>query len=124
MNNTSSIAFEAPQPVQVEGRSGRRPIDLTGVSASVGGDKLLEIQLLEAFASRARRCLRALGEGATGAEMRQISTALRNAALSVGAMRIVGALEILETKGNCDDARASVGSAILEAELFILKLSR
>ncbi|THV24966.1 Hpt domain-containing protein [Peteryoungia ipomoeae] len=124
MINTSSIAFEAPQLLEVASRRGSRPIDLQIVNSAVDGDKLREIQLLEGFARKARKCLRVLGEGATGAEVKKVVTGLRNAALSIGAMRVVGALEILEMKGNTTDALASVAASVLEAELFILKIAR
>jgi HPt (histidine-containing phosphotransfer) domain-containing protein len=87
------------------------------------GDKALEVEVLQMFARQARACLHELSSGDT----KKIAAAahrLKGAASAVGAFQVSAAADKLEA--DCSDPAnmAAVGVAVVEAENFILKLSR
>lgn len=118
-----SIAFEAPDNSKGPCPSKVRPIDLVHLAKQTMGDKALEIEVLQMFARQARSCLIEIGSG----EAKRVVAAahrLKGAASAVGAFRVSESADTLE--GNAGDAAcmAAVGAAVVEAENFILKLSR
>lgn len=118
-----SIAFEAPDNSTGPCPSKGRPIDLVHLAKQTMGDKALEAEVLQMFARQARACLQKLSSGDTKS-MAAVAHRLKGAASSVGAFRVSAAADKLEA--DCSDAAnmAAVGAAIVEAENFILKLSR
>ncbi|MDO9418919.1 Hpt domain-containing protein [Pararhizobium sp.] len=117
------IAFEAPENFGGICPSKERPIDLVHLATQTMGDKVLELEVLQMFARQARQAMKDL---ATGDRDLRIAAAhkLKGAARAVGAFSVSAAAETLEER--IDDAAsiAAVGSAVLEAENFILKLCR
>ncbi len=119
-----NIAFDAPDNLVGPTPSRERPIDLVHLAAQTKGDKAVEIEILQMFARQARGCLTAISTGRNKVEVKAAANRLRNAAMAVGALRVAGAADLIETKGANADALASVAAAVLEAEHFILKLAR
>ncbi|MGL3605262.1 Hpt domain-containing protein [Rhizobium sp. G187] len=124
MTAALNIAFEAPDVIRAPGSGKTRPVDLIAIAVQTRGDKGAELELLQGFARQARGCLLTLSAGSSQAETRQAATRLRNSALTVGALDVVTAAELIETKGVTPDTVASVSAAVLAAEHFILKLAR
>ncbi|QRM45298.1 Hpt domain-containing protein [Rhizobium sp. BG4] len=118
-----SIAFEAPDNSKGPCPSKVRPIDLVHLAKQTMGDKALEIEVLQMFARQARACL---GEIASGEAKKIVAAAhrLKGAASAVGAFRVSEAAEMLEENAGDAASMAAVGAAVVEAENFILKLSR
>ncbi|PYB75251.1 MULTISPECIES: Hpt domain-containing protein [Rhizobium] len=119
-----NIAFEAPETHHVRTPSHERPIDLVHLAAQTKGDKAVEIEILQMFARQARGCLQALTAKSDKTDNKAAAQRLRNAAISVGALRVASAAELVDSKGVNADTLATVASAVLEAEHFILKLAR
>ncbi|MBX9469084.1 Hpt domain-containing protein [Rhizobium rhizophilum] len=119
-----NIAFEAPDNLNGLTPSQQRPIDLVHLATQTKGDKAVEIEILQIFARQARGCLVAMTGGHSKVEVKAAANRLRNAAMAVGALRVAAAADLVETKGATSDSMASVSSAVLEAEHFILKLAR
>ena len=118
-----SIAFEAPDNSKGPCPSKVRPIDLVHLAKQTMGDKALEIEVLQMFARQARACL---GEIASGEAKKIVAAAhrLKGAASAVGAFRVSETAEMLEYNAGDAASVAAVGAAVVEAENFILKLSR
>ncbi|MET3854969.1 Hpt domain-containing protein [Rhizobium sp. OAE497] len=118
-----SIAFEAPDNSKGPCPSKVRPIDLVHLAKQTMGDKALEIEVLQMFARQARACL---GEIASGEAKKIVAAAhrLKGAASAVGAFRVSETAEMLEENAGDAASMAAVGAAVVEAENFILKLSR
>ncbi len=117
-----NIAFEAPDNSRGIGPSHERPIDLVHLAKQTMGDKGLEVEVLQMFARQARTCLQDIGSGDTD-KARAGAHRLKGAASAVGAFKVAAAAESFETA--CDAQRmAAVGVAVVDAENFILKLSR
>jgi HPt (histidine-containing phosphotransfer) domain-containing protein len=118
-----SIAFEMPENGRGEHPSTSRPIDLVHLAVQTMGDKDLEAEVLQLFARQARA---ALHEMSGGANEQVVAAAhkLRSAANAVGAFAVATAALGVETDPINAAARASVAATVIEAENFILKLSR
>lgn len=116
-----SIAFEAPENSLALTPSQSRPIDLVYLATQTQGDKVLELETLQAFARQARACLQAISAQDTHAEG---AKRLKTAAEAVGAHRVSAAAESLASEGFDAGRLAAVGAAVVEAENFILKLAR
>lgn len=119
-----NVAFDAPESREARTPSKDRPIDLVHLATQTKGDKAVEIEILQMFARQARGCLQALSAKSEQAEIKSAAQRLRNAAISVGALRVASSAELVDSKGVNNDTLASVASAVLEAEHFILKLAR
>ncbi|NBB47601.1 Hpt domain-containing protein [Rhizobium sp. CRIBSB] len=119
-----NIAFEAPDNLNGLTPSQQRPIDLVHLATQTKGDKAVELEILQMFARQARGCLVALTDHRSKLEVKSAANRLRGAAMAVGALRVAGAADLVETNGASADALASVAAAVLEAEHFILKLAR
>ncbi len=118
-----NIAFEAPSPLNFVCPSNARPVDLVHLARQTMGDKALEIEVLQMFARQARRCIMELGSN--DADMIEAAAhRLKGAAQAVGAFSVSMAAEALESDGKNAASIANVGSAVIEAENFILKLCR
>ncbi len=117
------IAFAAPDNCKGPAPSQQRPVDLVHLANQTMGDKSLELEVLQLFARQARACLHEMSSGDANAVV-SAAHRLKGAAGAVGAFRVQQAAELLE--GNCGDAAsmAAVEVAVIEAENFILKLSR
>lgn len=100
-----------------------RPIDLVHLAVQTMGDKALEAEVLQLFARQARAALLEIAEG-TSASVVSASHRLRSAANGVGAFRVAAEAERLEAAPDDAAVRATLSAAVLEAENFILKLSR
>lgn len=119
-----NIAFEAPDNLNGLTPSQQRPIDLVHLATQTKGDKAVEVEILQMFARQARGCLVSMTSARDRVEVKATANRLRNAAMAVGALRVASAADLVETKGATADSLASVASAVLEAEHFILKLAR
>lgn len=119
----STLAFEAPVNTRAICPSQSRPIDLVHLAGQTMGDKTLEIEVLQLFASQARRALQEMTEGKP-ADVIAAAHRLKGAASAVGAFIVADAAFRLEEKGPDAALLAKVGAAVLEAENFILKLCR
>lgn len=119
-----NIAFEAPDNLNGLTPSQQRPIDLVHLATQTKGDKAVELEILQMFARQARGCLVAFTDHRSKLEVKSAANRLRGAAMAVGALRVAGAADLVETNGASADALASVAAAVLEAEHFILKLAR
>lgn len=118
-----NIAFEAPDNSRVGRPSTARPIDLVHLAAQTAGNKVLEAEVLQVFARQARIALQELSRN--DAEGRKAAAhRLKGSAEAVGAFTVAKIAAELESKGDDAAANARLASAVLEAENFILKLSR
>jgi hypothetical protein len=118
-----SIAFEAPDNYRGFTPSRHRPIDLVHLAHQTSGDKNLELEVLHTFARQARICMNELATGEAEA-ICKTAHKLRGAALAIGAFNVSEAAERVEAHANDASDIAQLGAAVLEAENFILKLSR
>ncbi|GES44993.1 transcriptional regulator [Rhizobium dioscoreae] len=118
-----NIAFESPDNSRGAAPSRERAIDLVHLGKQTMGDKALEVEVLQMFARQARSCLQEIGSG-DPKRVEAASHKLRGAASAVGAFRVADAAGALES--NVGDAAhmAAVTTSVIEAENFILKLSR
>ena len=118
-----NIAFEAPDNARGTAPSRERAVDLVHLAKQTMGDKALEVEVLQMFARQARSCLQEISSG-DGERVTAASHRLKGAAGSVGAFKVADAAEALES--NVGDAvrMAAVTTSVIEAENFILKLSR
>jgi hypothetical protein len=119
-----NIAFEAPDNLNGLTPSQQRPIDLVHLATQTKGDKAVEVEILQVFARQARGCLVSMTSARNKVEVKAAANRLRNAAMAVGALRVASTADLVDTKGATADSLASVASAVLEAEHFILKLAR
>ncbi|WP_428428913.1 Hpt domain-containing protein [Pararhizobium sp.] len=117
------IAFEAPDNFGGASSSTSRPIDLVHLATQTMGDKLLEIEVLQMFARQTRQLMKDLSSENADA---RLATAhrLRGAALAVGAFGVAETAAAVEAAPHDAGNLAALGAAVLEAELFILKLCR
>ena len=118
-----SIAFEAPDNYRGFTPSRHRPIDLVHLAHQTSGDKNLELEVLHTFARQARSCMNELATG-EAETISKTAHKLRGAALAIGAFNVSEAAERVEAHANDASDIAQLGAAVLEAENFILKLSR
>lgn len=119
-----NIAFETPDNLNGLTPSQQRPIDLVHLATQTKGDKAVEVEILQMFARQARGCLVSMMSDPGKTEVTAAANRLRAAAMAVGALRVASAADLVETKGANADSLATVASAVLEAEHFILKLAR
>ncbi|CAD7045403.1 transcriptional regulator [Pseudorhizobium endolithicum] len=118
-----AIAFEVPVSDRAACPSHSRPIDLVHLAGQTMGDRCLEDEILQIFARQARRALQEMG-GADQATVRAAAHRLRGAANSVGAFTVADAAMRIEEKGADALLFSKLSAAVVEAENFILKLSR
>jgi HPt (histidine-containing phosphotransfer) domain-containing protein len=118
-----SIAFEAPDNYRGFTPSRHRPIDLVHLAHQTSGDKDLELEVLHTFARQARSCMNDLASGQREI-ICQTAHKLKGAALAIGAFTVSEAAERVEAHADEASDIAQLGQAVLEAENFILKLSR
>ena len=100
-----------------------RAIDLVHLEAQTMGDKALEAEVLQLFARQARLLLKALADddGTTRAET---AHRLKGAALAVGAFAVAESAAAIEKAPDDPAQIAALSAAVLDAELFILRLNR
>jgi chemotaxis protein histidine kinase CheA len=118
-----NVAFEAPDNSRATGPSREKPIDLVHLARQTMGDKLLEIEVLQMFARQARNCLQDIGSG-NADQIMAGAHRLKGAASAVGAFKVAESAEAFETRHGDASSMAAIGSAVVEAENFILKLCR
>ena len=118
-----SIVFEAPDNYSGASPSKSCPIDLVHLARQTSGDKALELEVLHMFAKQARSCM---NEMTSGGEETVSKTAhkLKGAALAIGAFNVSKAAEQVEAHAVDALNIARLSAAVIEAENFILKLSR
>jgi HPt (histidine-containing phosphotransfer) domain-containing protein len=118
-----NIAFEAPDNSRGSGPSKERPVDLVHLAKQTMGDKLLEVEVLQMFARQARACLSDIGSG----DVQKVQAGahrLKGAAGAVGAFKVAEAAAAFEEHPGDASRMATIATAVVEAENFILKLSR
>ena len=118
-----NIAFEAPDNSRGAAPSRERAIDLVHLAKQTMGDKALEVEVLQMFARQARSCLQEIGCGDRKRAM-AASHRLKGAASAVGAFKVADAANALESDVGDAAHMAAVTACVIEAENFILKLSR
>lgn len=116
------IAFEAPDNSHTARPVPSKAIDLQHLSAQTMGDKALEIEVLQLFARQTRQLLKNLSDDA--GKRSEIAHRLKGAALGIGAFAVADAAAAVENDANEPAHIAALSAAILDAELFILKLCR
>ncbi|AWI57362.1 Hpt domain-containing protein [Sinorhizobium fredii] len=117
------IAFETPENPANSSAAGRPPIDFAQLTKQTMGDKDLEIEVLQLFARLARQTIAEIHDAEAEA-CGQSGHRLKGAALAVGAARVAEAAAAMEQRPTDWTLRAALGAAVLETELFILKLCR
>lgn len=117
------IAFEAPDNLGGACPSKSRPIDLVHLATQTMGDKLLEIEVLQMFARQTRQLMKELSSANADVT---VATAhrLKGAALAVGAFGVAEAAGAVEAEPEQATHLAALSAAVIDAELFILKLCR
>lgn len=118
-----NIAFEAPDNSRGAAPSRERAIDLVHLAKQTMGDKALEVEVLQMFARQARSCLQEISSG-DSKRVRAASHRLKGAASAVGAFKVADAASALESDAGDASFMATVTASVIEAENFILKLSR
>lgn len=118
-----NIAFESPDNSRVAAPSRERAIDLVHLGKQTMGDKALEVEVLQMFARQARSCLQEIGSG-DPKRIEAASHKLKGAAGAVGAFRVADAAGALESNTGDAARMAAVTTCVVEAENFILKISR
>jgi HPt (histidine-containing phosphotransfer) domain-containing protein len=118
-----SIAFDAPDNYSGASPSKHCPIDLVHLAQQTSGDKDLELEVLHTFARQARCCMSELAGGEREA-ISKTAHKLKGAALAIGAFNVSNAAAQVENHAIDAAHIALLGAAVLEAENFILKLSR
>ena len=117
-----SIAFEKPDNYR-GAPSHNTPIDLVHLARQTSGDQSLELEVLHAFARQARNCMAELSSGTPDVVI-QAAHRLRGAAEAVGAFTVSKAAGRMEENASDSEGLANLAAAVIEAETFILKLSR
>ncbi|HEV7309153.1 Hpt domain-containing protein [Ensifer sp.] len=117
------IAFEAPDSPGNSSVSGRKPIDFAHLAVQTMGDKALEIEVLQLFARQARQVLKEIVESEDIVRA-QAAHRLKGAALAVGAVDVASVAGDIEQRPSDASHLEKLSAAVLEAELFILKLCR
>ena len=118
-----NIAFESPDNSRGPAPSRERSIDLVHLAKQTMGDKALEVEVLQMFARQARSCLQEIGSG-DAKRVQAASHKLKGAASAVGAFRAADAAAALESDAGDAARMAAVTTCVVDAENFILKLSR
>lgn len=118
-----NIAFDAPDNSRSSRPSRTRPIDLVHLAAQTAGDKSLEAEVLQVFARQARGALHELA-AADDAGIKATAHRLKGAASAVGAFNVAELAGALEEGKTDAPVKAALAAAVLDAENFILKLSR
>lgn len=118
-----NIAFEVPSNETTELMSTVRPIDFAHLAIQTMGDKSLEAEILQLYMRQARGALQELSLAAE-ADRAAIAHRLKSAASAVGAFSVAAKAQALETNPQEAASLAALGSAVIEAENFILKLMR
>ncbi|MDQ0320523.1 HPt (histidine-containing phosphotransfer) domain-containing protein [Pararhizobium capsulatum DSM 1112] len=117
------IAFEAPDNSHTARPLPSKAIDLEHLSNQTMGDKALEIEVLQLFARQTRQLLKNLSED-TGGARGEIAHRLKGAALGIGAFAVAEAAGAVERDPSEPAHIALLSAAVLDAELFILRLCR
>ncbi|MDX0222310.1 Hpt domain-containing protein [Sinorhizobium meliloti] len=117
------IVFEVPDTPANSIPSSKNPIDLAHLYKQTMGDTALEIEVLKLFARQARQAMAEMAERDAEA-CSQEAHRLKGAALAVGAVAVAEAAAAIEKCPADAELQSALGAAVLEAELFVLKLCR
>jgi HPt (histidine-containing phosphotransfer) domain-containing protein len=120
---TTSIAFDAPDNARGASPSKARPIDLVHLARQTMGDKALEAEVLRMFARQIRVCLHDIGGGDPD-KVKAALHLLKGSAHAVGAFPVAEAAAACEARAGDPADLAGIAAAVLDAENFILRLSR
>jgi HPt (histidine-containing phosphotransfer) domain-containing protein len=119
----AKIAFEAPDNHKIACPSQSRPVDLVHLAGQTMGDKALEAEVLQMFARQARALVQEMAN-ADAPRMTALAHRLQGAAKAIGAFNVATKAERLEAKPDDAGLLASVHSAVIEADNFIMGLCR
>lgn len=119
----AKIAFEAPDNHKASCPSQSRPVDLVHLANQTMGDKALEAEVLQMFARQARGLVQEMAS-ADAARMTALAHRLQGAAKAIGAFNVAARAERLEVNPEDAGFLASVHSAVIEADNFIMGLCR
>ena len=118
-----NIAFDSPETALGHLHSRGRPIDLVHLATQTMGDKALELEVLQIFARQSRQIVKELMIEDTQVRKAAVHR-LRGAALAVGAFTVADVAASAENQPNDAETLAALSSAVLDTEIFILKLCR
>lgn len=118
-----NIAFEAPEVSHKPRPSGERPIDLVHLAHQTGGDKMLETEVLALFARQGRQAVAQIEKSEAKARA-DLAHKIAGAAKGVGAFEVVRRAQTLETRPDDPAAIAGFVKAIVDADSFIVGLTR
>jgi len=112
------------RPVETEGGSAERPIDLVHLSKYTLGNRALEIELLGIFRAQAQVYLKRLVEAPTNKEWRDAAHSLKGSARSLGAWTLGQQAEDAELLAGpdapeCEAALTRIRDAIDSVNFFI-----
>ena len=117
------IAFEVQEVSRQPRPSGGRPIDLVHLARQTGGDKSLESEVLALFARQARQAVAQIG-AVNGSARSDLAHRIAGAAKGVGASEVARCASVLETEPGNSAAVAAFVRAVVEADTFIIGLTR
>ncbi|WEX75938.1 Hpt domain-containing protein [Sinorhizobium numidicum] len=119
----AKIDFEALDNAGRSSASKGKPIDFVHLDNQTMGDKALESEVLQLFARQARQAM--IDIAGTDSDRRsQAAHRLNGAALAVGAVNVAKAAAAIERDPADATLQSTLSVAVLETELFILKLCR
>jgi HPt (histidine-containing phosphotransfer) domain-containing protein len=98
------------------------PIDMVHLQKQTMGDKVLEVEILQLFVGQSHVCLNEISSG-DPTMVRAAAHRLKGAAGAIGAFRLMGAAEKLESSAGDPVCVAAVIAEMKEAENVILKLA-
>jgi HPt (histidine-containing phosphotransfer) domain-containing protein len=117
------IAFEVQEVSRQPRPSGGRPIDLVHLARQTSGDKTLETEVLALFARQARQAVAQIGALKSQARS-ELAHRIAGAAKGVGAADVARCAMTLETEPGNSAAVAAFIQAVVEADTFIIGLTR
>ncbi|PWW04432.1 hypothetical protein DFR52_1011130 [Hoeflea marina] len=118
-----NIAFEAPECGHQPRPSGSRPVDLVHLACQTGGDKSLESEVLALFARQARQSVNEMARLDTEGR-KALAHKILGSAKGIGAFEVARCAGLVEARPGDLGAVAAFTKAVVDADNFIVGLSR